>query len=254
MTTTAAAGWYPNPNDARVMRYWTGVQWSGERVWTGTAWTDTAPVAATAPTPVPAPVAAAPPQFAAAPAANGYATAPPYPQASLSVPPGYYASPAPVAAVPSSKRPVSQRVRARLLLTLGGAALVVVGVLMPYATQNNGITTSTIHGTDRSGGAVTIVIALVVVVLAGLFINGTIGRRSAIATFLLGGIALAICIGNMSNISDVMDQEKAQSADLISAGGGTKFGAGLFVVLVGCVLVLIGSIMTFVSARRSRAA
>jgi hypothetical protein len=128
--------------------------------------------------------------------------------------------------------------------------LIIVGVLLPYATQNNGITTNTIHGTDRSGGEVTIVIALMIAVLAGLFINGIIGRRSAIATLLLGGIALAICIGNMSNISGVMDQEKSESADLINAGVGTQFGAGLFVVLVGCSLVLIGSIMTFASARK----
>jgi hypothetical protein len=233
--TVSAPGWYPNPNDPRITRFWTGAQWAGERIWNGSAWVDAAPVPPSAP----------------APAVPTFAAGPPYQVAGISAPPAYYAPLAQSAPV-SSKRPVPQPVRNRLLLTLGGAALMIIGVLLPSPTQDNGLTTTTIHGTDRGGGETTIVIALVIAVLAALFLNGTIGRRSSIATLLLGALAISISIGNMSNISDAMDQEKAQSADLVNSGGGTHFGAGLFVVFVGCALVLVGSFMTLVSARKGR--
>ena len=36
------AGWYPDPTDARVMRYWDGIEWKGERVLNVPASTTTA--------------------------------------------------------------------------------------------------------------------------------------------------------------------------------------------------------------------
>jgi hypothetical protein len=38
------AGWYADPADPRVQRFWTGSTWTAQRVWTGTQWVDPAAV------------------------------------------------------------------------------------------------------------------------------------------------------------------------------------------------------------------
>jgi hypothetical protein len=72
----AGAGWYPDPNDAHVTRYWDGDRYTHERRWNGVAWVDpaAAPRPAPAAAPRPAPVAAAP---AVASAPGAVRTSPP---------------------------------------------------------------------------------------------------------------------------------------------------------------------------------
>ena len=43
---SSPAGWYPDPNDPRVQRYWDGSGWNGQRVWDGAQWMDAAPAPA----------------------------------------------------------------------------------------------------------------------------------------------------------------------------------------------------------------
>lgn len=55
---TTEPGWYPDPDDAHITRYWDGTSWVAQRAWDGTAWVQAeilpttervAPVAATDP-------------------------------------------------------------------------------------------------------------------------------------------------------------------------------------------------------------
>jgi hypothetical protein len=42
------AGWYPDPVDQRMQRFWTGSAWTAQRIWTGSGWADAAPARPTA--------------------------------------------------------------------------------------------------------------------------------------------------------------------------------------------------------------
>lgn len=214
--TSSSPGWFSDPGNPQVSRYWTGAQWAGERIWNGAAWIDSRPPAL-----------------------------PPQP---------VYAGPgaAPFTAT-ATRTPAIGPVRNRLLLTVAGAVLVVIGSVLPWATQNNGITTTTINGSSVGGGQFLIIVGLAIAVLAGLYLSGVIGKRSCIASLVLGALAITICFANMANISDVMDKEKANDPTFQLNGGGTHSGIGLFVVLIGCVLVLVATIMTMRSARVRRA-
>src|SRR6185312_445212 len=39
-TMQAAPGWYPDPGNAHVTRYWDGSRYTHERHWNGTAWVE----------------------------------------------------------------------------------------------------------------------------------------------------------------------------------------------------------------------
>jgi hypothetical protein len=89
------------------------------------------------------------------------------------------------------------------------------------------------------------VLALVIAALAGLTISGIIGaKKSGTATLIFGILAIVICIANMSDLSGVIDKEKAQSGGLVSTGAGTSFGAGLLILLVADLLVIVAAILT----------
>jgi hypothetical protein len=202
-------GWYPDPNNSGIVRYWTGVSWSGERIWDGSAWIDTTPIGAPGP------------------------------------------GAAPVVAAPVATK-ASMRVRNRVLSTIAGAALMIIGCVLPWATQSNGFASVTVQGTSAGGGQVSIVLGLGIIVLGGLFLAGIVGRWSNVVSLVLGILALVICVANMSNVSDVIDQEKRDVPGLADSGAGTHFGAGLVVLLVGSIIVVVGSLLACVAARRDR--
>jgi hypothetical protein len=39
---SAQPGWYPEPNNAALVRFWDGSAWTAQRVWTGSAWVESA--------------------------------------------------------------------------------------------------------------------------------------------------------------------------------------------------------------------
>ena len=206
-------GWYPDPNNSGIVRYWTGRSWSGERAWDGSAWIDTAPIGA------PGPAA------------------------------GPVAGPAPIA---GAAKP-SVRVRNRVLLVIAGAAVMIIGCVLPWATQSNGLSSVTVQGTSAGGGQVSIVLGLGIIALCGLFLGGIVGRWSNIFSLLLGILALVICVANMSNVSDVIDQEK-RDPGLADSSAGTHFGAGLLILLIGSIVVVVASLLAHLAVRRERRA
>jgi len=222
--TSFTTGWYPDPADPRVSRFWTGAQWAGERFWDGSGWVDRAPLG---PTPWPAS------------GTSGYQPGGGTPGAVNQW--GGVVGPTPRPAL-------SPRIRNRVFATLIGAACIVIGALLPWASQNNGFATSTIDGTSAGGGQISIVIGLIIGVLAALFLAGTIGRRSTVGTLVLGALVVVIAVANLANLEDIIKKE-ADVPGLSGTGAGTQAGAGLLVLLVGSSVVVVASIMTLWATR-----
>jgi hypothetical protein len=210
----------------------------------GTALAPRAPVVGAAvPVSPPERSGASPPSPSAQPLV-GDSAAPP-------VPPVVATTTAAIVTTPNdaaTRSPLPGRVKNWVLLTLGGAGLMIFGCLLPWASQNNGLTTQTVSGISAGGGQVSIVLGIIIAVLAALFWTGKVGKKNAIATLVLGALGTAISVANMANVSDVINQEKRQTGGLVS-GVGTKMGAGLLLLLVGCVVVVVGSIMTLIRGR-----
>lgn len=97
---TEQAGWYPDPRNPRITRFWTGSAWSAERFWDGSAWVERAEWAA------PAGVASTS-----------------QPRAAWTGSPTWAGS---QAATPA-KTPTTGRVKNQMLLVLTGAGLIIIG-------------------------------------------------------------------------------------------------------------------------------
>jgi hypothetical protein len=258
---TTEAGWYPDPQNAGRALFWSGTEWAGERIWNGTAWVDPsqpadrapAPAQTTAPWPTSAPVAAPVAAPVPTPVAAPVVASPGFGPGAMSAgfwPGGTGPAFGPSAAIGAPKPPVPRRLRNLALLILGGTGLMVIGSMLPWASQDYVITTTTVHGTSVGGGEFSIVLALVIAALTGLALSRIVGpRKTGIWVLILGVLAISICIANMANVSDVIDQEKS-SGITAATGAGTKLGAGLLVLLVGDLIVIAGAIMIVLSARR----
>jgi hypothetical protein len=157
--------------------------------------------------------------------------------------------PAVVADQPGNRAKPSPRVRTRLIIIIAGAILMIIGCVLPWAQQDYGITTVTVQGTSAGGGQVSLVIGLGILALSALFLAGIVGKWANILSLILGVLALSICVANMANVSDVIDQEKQDVPSLTDAGAGTSFGAGLLILLVGCVVVIVASVLAIFAAR-----
>jgi len=156
----------------------------------------------------------------------------------------------------AAAHPVSPALKNRLYLLFGAAGLVILGCLLPWASQNNGLTTDTISGVSRGGGVVCALLAAVILVIGVMFLNGSLGRRTQLATLVLGTLGLVVAIANAANISDVMQQERDEYGSLGGTFGvdiGTKMGIGLVLVLVAWIAVLVVGVLTLRASRTSAA-
>jgi hypothetical protein len=242
-------GWYPDPANPYVTRFWSGGAWTAMRTWDGSNWT-AALMPPAQPVPPTASWDAGAPRDSATPVPS-----PPYPLATSFAPAPYAAALAggpqwaTGPATPVRNR-ISGKAANRTFLTLAGTGLVVIGCLLPWATQNNGFTTQTIGGTSAGGGDVDLVLALVIGSLAGLFLAGRTGFKTNMTALLLAALVVVVCIANMANISRLINQEKITTDALPGSSPGTSLGIGLVIVLVGGCLAVVGSILTIAAARR----
>jgi hypothetical protein len=157
----------------------------------------------------------------------------------------------PAAAMPADSTSAAARLKAvdrakrGAAITLIGGALMAVGALLPWEQVSaNGMTILSEKGTSVGSGVTVLVSGGVIALLGFLFLNGTVKRKSSVATLALSIIGFVLVCQNLSAISDDVDQAKQ------AAGGGSiplhfdaSIGAGLLVALVGCVLAAIGSFM-----------
>ena len=69
---------------------------------------------------------------------------------------------------------------------------------------------------------------------------------------ILGGLGLTICVANMANVSDVINQEKKNVPGTHRRRRWNAFGAGLLILLVGCIVVIVASVLAIVASRARR--
>jgi hypothetical protein len=157
---------------------------------------------------------------------------------------------APIAAQAPASAPTSDatRLRTRLIAVMVGAGAGVIGALLPWVSQYDGFTSTTKSGTSTAGGGLCIVLALAIAGLAGMTLSRGFGRGSVITSFVLGCLVVLIAYGNIVDVNAAIDEE-AQAG--LPEGLGTTPGAGLFVTLIGGLIVVVASVMAFRSARRS---
>lgn len=207
MSEVVGAGWYPDSTSGHEFRYWDG------QVWTNQV-SDNGVVSEFSP--------------AVAPAQNGSAA---------------FDGGQPAAGSPTT----SSKLRSRLTFVLVGAGAILLGALLPWASQNNGFTTTTISGTSTGGGGISIFLALVIAAIAGMTLSRGFGRGSVIATLLLGCLELVVVIGNFADLANTMDEELQQG---LPEGTGTSPGAGLVIALIGAGIVVVASLLALRAAKR----
>jgi hypothetical protein len=127
-------------------------------------------------------------------------------------------------------------------MTLIGAGLVVVGCLMPWASAFG---FATVSGTSTGGGDVDIVLGLIVATLGVLGMTGRIGTKGTITNFWLSALVVVIAIANIASLSNLINETGGDSS-------GITVGIGLIIVLIGGCLASVGTLLTWLDARKMR--
>jgi hypothetical protein len=129
-------------------------------------------------------------------------------------------------------------------ITLVGAALIIVGVLLPWVTISFGGLSENVSGLDTDDGKIALGIGAVV----ALF--GLIMLVKPTRGVLLGAGIVALILGVAQAIFSVIDL-----SDISDAAGGVEgleasAGIGLYLTLGGAVVALVGGLMGILAARR----
>ena len=235
-------GWYSDPANFQVTRYWSGAAWTAQRTWNGATWIDGA-VAAVRPA-----YAAPPPAYAAPPPA--YAV-PPQPYYGATMPPTTYVPGYPVAAgygVPP-RAAMSKKVSNRAILAIVGGAIAALGCLLPWATASVLGSDISVKGTSAAGGQFDLVLGLVVALLGGLFLAGRTGIKTNILSLVLAALLVVVCIANMVDISNFIDKQKS-TTDEYGLGFSVHVGFGIVLVLIGGCIAFVALVLIIAGGRK----
>jgi hypothetical protein len=134
---------------------------------------------------------------------------------------------------PRTKPAWSTQVQA---LVFGGAALIVVGSLMPWVKASAGVFSATKNGIDGDG---VLTLGLAAAIALGFFFSRQ-AKTSAWLVIAPAGIVLAIAIYDMIDISNKAD-ELTNSRSLIHVSA--TIGAGLWLTVVAGVVALLGGLL-----------
>jgi hypothetical protein len=139
-----------------------------------------------------------------------------------------------------------------VVLILIGGVLMALGALLPWEKASAQFAGSTlalgnVNGTSEGAGPIVLVLGIVIVVLAALVLNNTIGNKAGIATLVISAIAVVFCFGNWSAIQSDIDKAKALAGGAVDA----SIGIGLVMAVIGCLLVGVTSLLVLMGARKT---
>jgi hypothetical protein len=155
----------------------------------------------------------------------------------------------PGAAYGMAVRPPRPKVTTGAGIAVAGAVLMIVGAFLPWFKFDVGFGTQSFNGFSRGSGDTVRdgpVFVFLAVVVGGLAIALLAARRVLPVAIVAVVFAAFSVLAAIADISDVSDLKKL--SDLFD--GGFKWGAGLWVILVGGMMGLGGSIAALAKRRR----
>jgi hypothetical protein len=227
------AGWYADPSGRAQTRWWDGRQWTEHTNDPGAA---AAPVAVAPPPPVaPAPWYGGAPGYGGA---AGYGAAPGYGGA-----PAYGA--APTMPAPGGTSASLDGARSLLWVVLAGAAVVVLGSFLPWASVTVFGAELTVDGMDGDGPLTLIGGALVGALTLAAHLQRP-ARWKVVTALVLAALVTLIAVIDVVDVSSrVADVEGELAVDLEAS-----VGIGLWLVLAGSVVATVGTALTLPRLRR----
>lgn len=123
------------------------------------------------------------------------------------------------------------------ITTLIAGVAIVGGSVAPWAKVSAGLLERSVGGMDGDG-KITIALGIVIVLLALVSSSPTSGNGPAVGIFLFALGAGGVAIYDTVNVSD-----KAKQAESASSFVSASVGWGLYIVIAGSALALIGALM-----------
>jgi hypothetical protein len=131
------------------------------------------------------------------------------------------------------------------LLAVIGGAVVILGSFLPWASLSGddtdvitGMDSSTITGWttiegETGDGPIFLVLGLAVAIMAILALRGIVNLGTKIATIVVASISLLISLAEFGDVSDANDIVKPFGFEF-------SYGVGLFLLLAGSILGIVG--------------
>lgn len=126
---------------------------------------------------------------------------------------------------------------------IGGAALIMLGSLLPWGVVRGGFIQQSMSGTDGDGILTLIGGGFLLIAGIGLLIKGN--RFSRFMAVLISVVIGVIAFIDMQNINNA-DERRAAIDRALGGGGSSDFivtsvGIGLYLILIGVVVAFIGT-------------
>ena len=264
----APAGWYPDPGNAHVTRYWNGDRYTHERHWNGSAWVEPPPIPppaapasamatpvdpAPGATPIAGPIAATSPPATPAPATPAPSTASPpatpvpaTPAPSTTSPPAQSEPIAPASGLTPAgeRRPNPSPTFWIFMVASAGVAL---SALLPWVSVSGfGASISSQPGTGGPG--VLILFAVGVAAIAWPTVSSPAlskARRIGLIP-IVGFLAIAV-VTNWSDLADLKDKYNGVS----SFGLSVDAGIGFYLYTVCVIALVVALVRVWIAGART---
>jgi hypothetical protein len=146
--------------------------------------------------------------------------------------------------VPEENEQIS--VRRSLTLALGGAAVIVLGSLLPWLTVTTDAGVFSFKGTEGNA-SITMALGFGVALLAG---SALFQKRATLFTGLL--IVVAGVVAGLEAVNFVSDAQTTLQSESLQIVSTIEFG--IWVALLGCVVSVVAGVMVIVAVQRERRA